>query len=217
MPWRNSIPAIVQAWYGGSEFGNAVASILFGDVNPSGKLPITFYEKVEDCGANNIGEYPGDGKEVRYKDGIFVGYRWLDKEGIEPLFPFGYGLSYTKYKFGKPVFENKKITQNDSLRFFLKIKNVGHVYGGEVVQVYVNDVSCSVPRPIKELKSFKKVFLQPGEEKTISFSLGADSLAYYDINRHDWVVEPGEFKILIGTSSRDINFEIPIEITENED
>lgn len=214
MPWLNSIPAIVQAWYGGSESGNAIASILFGDINPSGKLPISFYEKVEDCGANSIGEYPGDGKEVRYNEGIFIGYRWLDKEGIEPLFPFGYGLSYTKYKLSKPTVECTKISQQDSVRFSVKIKNVGNVYGGEVVQVYVNDASSSVPRPVKELKSFKKVFLQPGEEKTISFSLGPDAFAYYDASRHDWVVEPGEFKILIGTSSKNINFEIPINIIE---
>jgi len=206
MPWLDKIPAVVQGWYLGSEAGNALADIISGDVNPSGKLPISFPKKLEDVGAHAFDKlcYPGDSVNVYYKEDILVGYRWLDTKKIEPLFPFGFGLSYTTFQYGKPTISAKSITTADSLVVTIPVKNTGKVAGKEVVQLYVNDEKSSLPRPLKELKGFKKISLQPGEEKTVSFTLTKESLSYYDDKKNTWIAEPGNFKIMIGASATDI-------------
>lgn len=207
MPWIDDVPALVQAWYGGSEAGNAIASVLFGDVNPSGKLPFTFHKRIEDCAAHVFGDYPGDGEKVEYKEGIFVGYRWTEKENIEPQFAFGHGLSYTDFKYGKARLDRRNMTSKDILKVTVPVTNVGKVAGAEVVQLYVHDVKSSLPRPVKELKGFRKVFLAPGETAEVTFELDKDALSYYDPAVHGWVAEPGDFKVMIGSASDDIRTE----------
>lgn len=207
MPWIDEVPALVQAWYGGSEAGNAIASVLFGDVNPSGKLPFTFHKRLEDCAAHSIGDYPGDGENVEYKEGIFVGYRWTDKEGIEPQFAFGHGLSYTDFSYGKISLSSRSMSEGDVITVSIQVTNTGERAGAEVVQLYVNDVKSSLPRPVKELKGFKKIWLAPGETAEVTFTIAKDALSYYDPAAHDWVAEPGDFKVLIGSASNDIRSE----------
>ena len=206
MPWLDKTPAVVQGWYLGSEAGNALTDIISGDVNPSGKLPISFPKKLEDIGAHAFDKlsYPGDGINVNYKEDILVGYRWFDTKNIPVLFPFGYGLSYTSFQYGKPTVSSKSITTADSVVVTIPIKNTGKVAGKEVVQLYVNDEKSSLPRPIKELKGFEKISLQPGEEKTVSFTLTKEALSYYDDKKNTWIAEPGKFKIMIGASATDI-------------
>lgn len=206
MPWLDKVPAVVQGWYLGSEAGNALADIISGEVNPSGKLPISFPKKLEDVGAHAFDKlsYPGDGVSVYYKEDILVGYRWYDTKNIPVLFPFGYGLSYTTFQYGKPVISSKSITPSDSLVIKIPIKNTGKVVGKETVQLYINDEKSSLSRPVKELKGFKKVSLGPGEEKTVSFTLKKEDLSYYDDKENKWVAEPGKFNIMIGASATDI-------------
>lgn len=210
MPWVKKVPAIVQAWFIGSEAGNAIADVIFGKVNPSGKLPFTFPAKLEDVAAHAVGEYPGlkrqneDIWDERYSEGILVGYRWHDTKKIAPLFAFGHGLSYTTFDFGKIKADKKSISGDDRVTFTVPVTNTGNVAGAEVVQLYISDPKCSVMRPAKELKGFAKVFLQPGETKDVSLEIGKDDLCYFDADKHEWVVEPGEFKALIGAASDDI-------------
>ena len=211
MPWIDRIPAVLQAWHLGSESGNAIASILNGDVNPSGKLPMTFPKKLKDIGAHSLGEYPGtfrnDGSNIidcSYNEGIFVGYRWIDKANIQPLFPFGHGLSYTHFKYGIPKIDTSKLNETGNATIKISITNVGKVAGAEVVQLYVKDVKSTLPRPIKELKDFKKIFIEPGETKEIEFNITSDKLAFYDDRKHHWIAEIGEYEALIGSSSSDI-------------
>jgi len=206
MPWLDKIPAVVQGWYLGSEAGNALADIISGDVNPSGKLPISFPKKLEDVGAHAFDKlcYPGDSVNVYYKEDILVGYRWYDTKKIQVLFPFGYGLSYTTFQYGKPTISSKSITIADSLVVTIPVKNTGKVAGKETVQLYVNDEKSSLPRPIKELKGFEKISLQPGEVKMVSFTLTKEDLSYYDDKKNSWIAEPGNFKIMIGASATDI-------------
>jgi beta-glucosidase len=202
--WLGQVPSVVNAWFPGQEAGHAIADVLFGDVNPSGKLPVTFPARAEDSAA--YGHYPGSGGVVTYAEGIYVGYRHFDKKKIEPLFPFGHGLSYTTFEYsglqvtpdvvpsGKPVAATVSV----------KVRNSGARAGAEVVQVYVHALKSSVDRPVQELKAFRKVALVPGETRTVSFPLDKGSLAYYDTARSDWVAEPGTFEVLVGSSSRDI-------------
>jgi len=201
MPWVKSVPAIVQDWYLGSEAGNSLADVLFGDVNPSGKLPFTFPVRLEDNGAVALGEYPGD-KDVAYNEGILVGYRYADTKGVKPLFPFGHGLSYTTFKYGK-LTANKKTTNGD-ISFSVTVQNTGKRDGAEVVQLYLHDEKASVLRPYKELKGFEKVFLKAGETKTVTFHITKQDLSFFDPEQHAWVAEKGTFKALVGTSSGDI-------------
>lgn len=207
MPWVAEVPAIVQAWYLGTEAGNAIASILAGDANPSGKLPFTFPARLEDNGAHKLGEYPGNG-EVTYNEGIFVGYRWVDKEKIKPLFSFGHGLSYTSFEYGKVVADKKSMTTDDNITFSINIKNTGSRDGEEVIQLYISDKKASVPRPVKELKGFDKISLKVGEEKTVTFTIDKSALSFFDDKKHDWVAEAGEFEALIGSSSTDIKSKV---------
>ena len=201
MPWVHKVPAIIQDWYLGSEAGNSLADVLLGDVNPSGKLPFTFPVRLEDNAAAALGEYPGD-KDVAYNESILVGYRYADTKGVKPLFPFGHGLSYTTFKYGKLTADKK--TTNGNITFSITIQNTGKRDGAEVVQLYLHDEEASVLRPYKELKGFEKVFLKAGETKTVTFHITKQDLSFFDADQHDWVAEKGTFKALVGTSSGDI-------------
>ncbi|MBK5202500.1 MAG: glycoside hydrolase family 3 C-terminal domain-containing protein [Prolixibacteraceae bacterium] len=212
MPWVNKVPAILEAWYDGTEAGNAIASILFGEINPSGKLPFTFPVKLQDNGAIALNAYPGDSINEEYKEGIFVGYRWADKENIEPLFAFGHGLSYTTFKYGKPTADKKTMTIDGTITFTVNVKNTGNRKGKEVVQLYISDLKSTLPRPVKELKGFKKIELAPDEEKTVSITINKDALSYYNDIKQEWVAEPGKFIALIGSSSRNIKGKVPFEL-----
>jgi beta-glucosidase len=200
--WIDLVPSVVEAWFPGQECGNAIADILFGDVNPSGKLSTTFPIRLEDNPAYI--NYPGENGKVLYGEGIFVGYRYYDKKKIAPLFPFGHGLSYTSFEYSDLEISSTEYEMEDSIEITVDVKNTGEREGKEVVQLYVRDVESSLVRPEKELKAFEKVALKPGETKTVGFTLGEDALSFYDPSRKQWVAEAGEFKVLIGSSSRDI-------------
>jgi len=202
MNWIDKVPAVVQAWYGGQEAGNAIADVLFGDVNPSGKLPTTFPKRIQDNPAYI--NYPGENGEVLYGEGIFVGYRYYDKKDVEPLFPFGHGLSYTTFAYRNLILSTAECGPGDAIKVSVEVQNTGTCSGQEVVQLYVHDLESSLIRPEKELKAFAKVALEPGETRTVTFSLGQDARSFYDPARRQWVEEPGEFDVLIGSSSRDI-------------
>lgn len=212
MPWLDRVPAVVQAWYLGSEAGSALASVLFGDTNPSGKLPFTFPARLEDCSAHATDPvFPHDGP-TRYLDGIFVGYRWLDKEGIEPLFPFGHGLSYTTFAYGPVRADRPTLGERGTLRISVDVTNTGARTGAETVQLYIADLDSSLPRPVKELKGFEKVSLRPGETKTVVFPVTTAELQYYDDRQGRWVAEPGTFEALVGSSSADIRGSVLFEL-----
>ena len=214
MPWLNKVPAIVQGWYLGSMGGNSLADVLSGAVNPSGKLPFSFPVKLTDCGAHAFDElsYPGDSIKQVYKEDILVGYRWHDTKKTPALFPFGYGLSYTTFTYGKPVASAKTIAADGTLTVTIPVKNVGSVAGKEVVQLYIGDEKCSVLRPVKELKAFRKIVLAPGEEKEVSFIITPEDLKFYDEVAGEWTAEPGKFKAYIGASSADVRGVVPFEL-----
>ena len=207
LPWLAKVPAIVQAWFIGSEAGKAIASVLTGEVNPSGKLPFTWYASLDQCGAHATGPYPGTWRADRqvideeYKEGIYVGYRWTDKQKLKPLFAFGHGLSYTTFKLGKLSADKQQMTANEKLTFTIPVTNTGSVAGAETVQLYISDKKSSVDRPVKELKAFQKVFLQPGETQQVSLTIDRQALSFYDETRGEWVAEPGAFEALVGTAS----------------
>ncbi len=212
--WIDKVPAVVQAWYSGMEAGNAIANVLFGEVNPSGKLPVTFPRVLSDSPAHaSERTYPGDEK-VFYEEGIFVGYRHFDTKNIEPLFPFGFGLSYTNFTFDNLKISHDKVSGDEGFYITLDITNSGERFGSEVVQLYIQDAECSVERPLKELKGFKKVKLKPNEKKTIKFELTKEDLSFFDENNNCWKAEKGQFNILIGSSSRDIRLQEEIEYLE---
>lgn len=207
MPWLAKVPAVVQGWFIGSEAGEALASVLSGDVNPSGKLPFTWHQQLNDCGAHALNTYPGTWREdykiidEEYKEGIYVGYRWTDKQKIKPLFAFGHGLSYTTFKLGKATADKAQLTADEKISFTVNVTNTGKCAGAETIQLYISDKEASVDRPVKELKAFSKVFLQPGETRDVVLTIGRDALSFYDEATHAWVVEPGVFEALIGTAS----------------
>lgn len=210
MPWVKEVPAIVQAWFLGSEAGNSIADVIFGAVNPSGKLPFTFPARLEDVGAHATGSYPGVKRDnspvwdLEYKEGLLVGYRWFDTKKIKPLFAFGHGLSYTTFDYGKLSADKTEITDGDTVTLTLPVTNTGDMAGAEVVQLYIADNKASVERPAKELKGFEKVYLQPGETKNVSFTIGRDDLAYFDADRHEWVAEPGQFTAMAAAASDNV-------------
>lgn len=206
MPWVSRVPAIVQGWYLGSMGGKSLADILSGAVNPSGKLPFSFPAKLTDCGAHAFDElsYPGDSIKQEYKEDILVGYRWHDTKKIPALFPFGHGLSYTTFTYGKPVASAKVMAADGTLTLTVAVKNTGSVAGKEIVQLYIGDDKCSVLRPVKELKHFAKVALAPGEEKNVTFTLTPDDLKFYDEASAAWKYEPGKFKAYVCASSADV-------------
>ena len=207
LPWKEKVPAIVQGWFLGSETGEAIADVLFGDVNPSGKLPFTWYAKLDDCGAHALKTYPGTWREngdifdEEYKEDIYVGYRWTDKQKIRPTFAFGHGLSYTTFKLGKAVADKKVMTADETISFTVSVTNTGKRAGAEVVQLYIADLKSSLPRPMKELKGFQKVFLQPGETQDVTITINKDALSFYDDATSAWKAEAGDFEALIGTAS----------------
>ncbi len=214
MPWVSRVPAIVQGWYLGSMGGKSLADILSGAVNPSGKLPFSFPVKLTDCGAHAFDElsYPGDSIKQEYKEDILVGYRWHDTKKTPALFPFGHGLSYTTFTYGKPVLSAKTMTADGTLTVTVAVKNTGSVAGKEIVQLYVGDDKCSVLRPVKELKRFAKIALAPGEEKNVTFTLTPDDLKYYDEASAAWKYEPGKFKAYVCASSADVRGVVPFEM-----
>ena len=214
MPWVSRVPAIVQGWYLGSMGGKSLADVLSGAVNPSGKLPFSFPARLTDCGAHAFDElsYPGDSIKQEYKEDILVGYRWHDTKKIPALFPFGHGLSYTTFTYGKPVASAKTMAADGTLTVTVAVKNTGSVAGKEIVQLYVGDDKCSVLRPVKELKHFAKVALAPGEEKNVTFTLTPDDLKFYDEASAAWKYEPGKFKAYVCASSADVRGVVPFEI-----
>ncbi|MDJ0917392.1 MAG: glycoside hydrolase family 3 C-terminal domain-containing protein [Woeseiaceae bacterium] len=205
-PWLVNVPGFLQAWYPGQEGGTAIAEILFGDVNPSGRLPATFERKLED-NPSYASYYPAPGTlEVTYEEGIFVGYRGYDEYEIEPLFPFGHGLSYTSFEYaGLDV--SPAETDDGSVTLSFDVTNTGDRAGADVAQLYVTDSHSLVARPPKELKGFTKVRLEPGETQRVELELNRRAFAYYDVNKNDWQVSPGVFRLLVGRSSRDIVLE----------
>ncbi len=209
--WIDNIPALIEAWYPGMEGGHAIANILFGDVNPSGKLPITFPKKLSDSPAHVSNRtFPGD-DNVFYDEGIFVGYRHFDTKNIEPLFPFGYGLSYTTFIYENLKISKEKVSEDEIFTLSCDIINSGDHIGAEIVQLYIQDVEASVERPLKELKGFKKILLKPGEKSTVTFELDKSALSFYDEKNNCWQAEKGIFDILVGSSSRDIRLQSKVE------
>ena len=221
MPWLGGVPALVEGWYCGSEAGHALAAVLFGDVNPSGKLPFTINANLSDYACHSFADslvYPGANNREEYKEGIYTGYRWNERKGIKPLFPFGFGLSYTTFKYGKPTISSRNMAADGFVTVTVPVTNTGSREGSEVVEMYIRDIKCSLDRPYKELKGFEKVSLKPGETKDVTFKITENLLEFYDpapvakgeastyINAtgvavRGWRSEPGEFEVLIGPSS----------------
>lgn len=214
MPWVNDVQSIMQSWYLGSEAGSATANIISGDVNPSGKLPFTIPKKLEDNGAIHWGKmsYPGDSIKQIYKEDILVGYRWHDTKNIEPLFPFGHGLSYTEFEYKEVTSNKKSYTLNDSIKISLNITNNGDLKGSESIQIYISQSNPSVLRPSKELKAINKVLLEPNETRKVEFIIPVTEIAFYDENKGDWIVESDEYTIHCATSSKDIRSSTKINI-----
>ncbi len=215
MPWADSVPAILNQFLTGQAAGSAVCDILYGEVNPSGKLAETYPMALEDNSSANY--FPGTSVSVEYREGVYVGYRYYDSANIPVRFPFGHGLSYTSFEYSDLKLSADRIKDTDTLTVTFKIKNTGSCDGAEIAQLYVSDVESTIYRPVKELKGFKKVFLKVGEEKEVSIELGKRAFAFYNVDAHDWQVESGEFKILVGASSRDIKMEasVNVESTSN--
>jgi len=214
MPWAKDVPAIVQSWYLGSEGGNAIANVLTGAVNPSGKLPFSFPKKLEDNAAHSFGRlsYPGDSINQYYKEDILVGYRWFDTKKIAPQFAFGYGLSYTTFEYGKIATDKPAYKADETIKVSFTLKNTGKVDGAEAVQVYATQTKASVMRPAKELKAFKKVFLKAGETQTVSLEVKVKDLAFYNEKTMSWTVEPGEFVLRNASSSADVKSSVAIQV-----
>jgi len=206
--WLDHVPALIEAWYPGQEGGTALAEILFGDVNPSGRLPVTFERRWEDNPASDS-YYPAAGtNKVVYKEGVFVGYRGYEKNSTRPLFPFGFGLSYTSFSYGK-LSVTQGTTKGGSPESWwaevsFDVTNTGKRAGAEVAQVYVGDTHGKVPRPAKELRGFAKIELKPGETKRVKVMLNQRALSYYDVDAKQWRAEPGDYNILVGRSSDQI-------------
>ena len=209
--WIERTPALVDMWYGGQEGGHALAAILFGDANPSGKLPVTLPKRYEDNPA--AANYPGKNLEVHYAEGIYVGYRYYDTKGVEPQFPFGYGLSYTKFAYSDLKLRKVEFAgKNPIWNFTVNVRNTGTRAGAEVVEVYVHDGHAKIDRPAHELKGFQRVELQPGETKAVEFSLDRAALSYWDPAMKAWHADPGTFEIEVGASSRDIRLRTPLKL-----
>lgn len=220
MPWADKVPAILQAWFLGSESGNSLADVIFGHVNPSGKLPMTFPVRLDDVGAHAVGEYPGtkradsDIVDIRYNEGVMVGYRWFDTKKIRPLFAFGHGLSYTTFGYGKLSADASKIGPDGALTLSVDVTNTGSRAGAETVQLYISDTKASVKRPAKELKNFAKIYLEPGQTKTVTFTVRPSDLAFFDSGAHAWKAEPGEFRAHVGAASDDIRSSLRFVLTD---
>jgi beta-glucosidase len=214
MPWANRVKAIIEAWLGGQAGGGAIADALSGRINPSGKLSETFPARLEDTPP--YPDFPARNKEANYGEGIFIGYRSYDTRKIVPLFPFGFGLSYTTFAYSDFQVNASVIRETEGAGAAVKVKNTGRVAGKEIVQLYIHEQCARVVRPEKELKAFAKVTLQPGEEKIVRFDLSRRDFAYYDVSVHDWVVNPGKFDLLVGGSSDALRMKLTIEVAVNE-
>ncbi|MGN7764419.1 glycoside hydrolase family 3 C-terminal domain-containing protein [Paenibacillus sp. 22594] len=210
MPWLGKTKAVLEGYLGGQAFGGAVADLLFGAVSPSGKLAETFPVKLSDN--PSFLNFPGEGDKVEYKEGLFVGYRYYDKKELEPLFPFGFGLSYTEFEYSDLVLDKTGISDTETVQVSVTIKNTGSRAGQEIVQLYVSDIESNFIRPLQELKGFQKVALQPGEAREVSFTLNKRAFAYYNVGLSDWHVESGTFRIGVGASSRDIRLNATLEV-----
>jgi beta-glucosidase len=210
--WLDKVPALLHAWYPGQEGGNALAKILFGDIDPSAKLPVTFEMSEKDNPA--FKSYPSDesGENVRYDEGIFVGYRGYDHFGIAPLFPFGFGLSYTQFEYSDLRIDQRRSPNHEEAEVRFKVRNIGDRAGAEVAQLYVKEMRPAIERPVRELKGFEKVFLSPGESKVITIKLDRNSFAYFDLAAGKWNTDPGEYEISIGASSRDLRIKQTLEV-----
>jgi beta-glucosidase len=202
--WIDNVKGLLHAWYPGQEGGTAVAEVLFGSVNPSAKLPATFESRLEDRSSFDCYQDADNDKRVTLTDGIFCGYRHADANKVEPRFPFGFGLSYTSFAYRNLKLSATRMSASGRIKVSFDVANTGKHAGAEVAQLYVRDLKCSLPRPVKELKGFAKVMLQPGEEKRVCLSIGREALAFYDPQAHAWVTEPGNFEVLVGASSRHI-------------
>lgn len=212
MPWIDNVNAVVEGWYIGSQMGHALADVLFGKVNPSGKLPFTFPAKLEDNGAHALNAYDPADLSVEYKEGIYVGYRWAEKQNIKPLFAFGHGLSYTDFTYGDAECAKASVKAGSNVTVSVDVTNSGKVAGKEVVQLYIGDDESSVDRPVKELKGFRKISLEPGETKTVTFTIEPDMLKYFDAAKHEWVLENGNFTAYVGSASDDIRTTVQFEV-----
>ncbi len=207
MPWRDKVAAIIQGWFIGSEAGTALASILVGDANPSGKLPFTWYHSLNDVGAHALGTYPGTWREghkiidEEYKEGIYVGYRWADKQKRKPMFAFGHGLSYTTFAVSNLRLDNREVAADGTVSATVTVKNTGKRAGAEVIQLYVSDQSGNVDMPVKELRGFQKVTLQPGESRDVTITIGGRAFQYWDETKGDWTTSLGKRTMLVGTAS----------------
>lgn len=210
MPWLSRVKGVLEAYLSGEAAGGAAVDILFGKVNPSGKLPETFPLKLEDNPSYLF--FPGEGNSSNYNEGIYVGYRYYDKKKMDVLFPFGYGLSYTTFSYSNLRLDKTELKDTDTLTVSVDITNTGSFAGKEVVQLYVSDPESFVGRPVKELRDFSKVDLAPGETKTVTFTLDKQAFAYYNTVIHDWHVESGKFIIMIGKSSREIELEASVQV-----
>jgi len=209
--WVDQVPAVLTMWYGGQEGGHAIASVLFGDFTPSGKLPVTFPRKLEDTPA--WGHYPGENLHTEYAEGIYVGYRHYDRANIEPLFPFGHGLSYTKFDYSDLKVTPDKTGPGRRVQVSVTVRNSGPRAGAEVVQLYLCQVKSSVDRPPQELKGFRRVMLPAGQAQTVTMTLDPRAMSFYSLAKHAWVAEPGSFEVFVGASSRDIRLRGNFELT----
>lgn len=224
MPWKAKVAGIVQGWFIGSESGEALASILTGDANPSGKLPFTWVNSLKEVGAHALNTYPGTWRkeggaktegniiDEEYKEGIYVGYRWTDKDRIKPTFTFGHGLSYTQFAISNLRSDKNLMNQNDSITFTVNVKNTGKRAGAETIQLYIHDVKASVDRPYKELKGFQKVYLQPGESKDVNITIHKQALSFYDETAASWKAEAGKFEALVGNASDQLKLKKAFEL-----
>ena len=224
MPWKEKVAGIVQGWFIGSESGEALASILTGDANPCGKLPFTWVNSLNEVGAHALNTYPGTWRQEggastkgniideEYKEGIYVGYRWTDKERIKPTFAFGHGQSYTQFAISNLRSDKSDLTQDDTIAFTVNVKNTGKRAGSEVVQLYIHDVKSSVDRPKKELKGFQKVYLQPGENKDVTITINKEALSFYDESSSSWKAEAGKFEALVGNASDNLKLKKVFEL-----
>jgi beta-glucosidase len=208
--WLDRVPAVLQAWYPGMEGGTAIAEALFGDINPSGKLPVTFPHRLEDSPAHALHAFPGERGTVRYAEGRLVGYRWFDTKAVEPLFPFGHGLSYSRFEYSDLNIKTDGTPQQPHAVVSCVIRNVGQRAGAEVAQLYLTNPTDGTS--YQELKGFAKAPLQPGEERTVSFELPAAAFEHYDVAQHGWAAAPGKYEARVGGSSRDIRLRGSIEL-----
>ncbi len=214
MPWLDKVPALMQSWYLGSQAGTATANIISGEINPSGKLPFSFPKKLEDNGAISFGKisYPGDSINQVYKEGLLVGYRWHDTKKIPAIFPFGYGLSYTTFEYGKVTTDKKEYGKDETIKVSFTLTNKGKVDGAESVQIYASQLKPSLDRPAKELKAFRKVFLKAGESQIIELSIPVENLAFFDDKTHNWVVESDQFTLHCAASSADVKSSVSVKV-----